>query len=553
VKIKQIKLKGFRRFKNLTIKDIPEEARLVVMIGPNGSGKSSVFDALLRFRYTSGQILGWVPDSYLIKFDLSEEAFEEPEFEEPEIEESEIQEPGFEEPEVEFHTDAPNNTDAFRRSVHMRSAYRNDALDSSHRYLSKTNPLIQELRFRRLAENDQTVALNYDRILGPWIERMSARKKTGETPDEIENDLYGELRDAIRELFKDPQLTLTGLGNPKNQKIFEFDKGTSQGFSYENLSSGEKAALDLVLDIIVAKSEFNNTVFCIDEPEAHMHTKLQGPLLGQLYKIIPENSQLWIATHSIGMVRKAQDLWRDGKNTGKDSVVFLDFGDEKLDFDDDATITPTLPNPDLWARTYEIALGDLAKLVAPKRIILCESAGFDADCYNKIFGVHYPETRFIPIGSDQDVEKADENLIPVIQAVAEGAEILRLRDRDDADKAEIEENKEKGIRTLLRRNIESYLLDDEVLTKFCEYHNIPDQIQNLIEARQAALKDSIANGKPHDDLKPTAQRVHITARNALSPTPVGNKKIGFMKNHLTPRIQPGMDVYKKLHDIIFGE
>lgn len=547
MKIKSIKMEGFRRFKNLTIKDIPEETRLVVMIGPNGSGKSSVFDALHRFRYISGGILGLNPDSYLIKFGLYEEDFEEPEIQEPEI-----QEPEFEEPEVEFHTDPPNDTDAFRRSVHIRSAYRNDSADSSN-FLRKTQPLIEQLRFQRLAENDQTVASNYDRILGPWIERMSARKKTGEMPDEIDKDLYGELRDAIRELFKDPQLTLTGIGNPKTDKIFEFDKGTSQGFSYQNLSSGEKAALDLILDIIVAKLEFNDAVFCIDEPEAHIHTKLQGPLLDQLYKLIPKNSQLWIATHSIGMVRKAQDLWSEGKNKGKDLVVFLDFGEDRLDFDKKETITPTSPNPDLWARTYDIALGDLAKLVAPKRIVLCEGTNFDADCYNKIFGTHHPETRFIPIGSDQDVEKADKNLIPVIQAVAEGAEILRLRDRDDADEEEIEENKKKGIRTLSRRNIEGFLLDDEVLLKFCEYHNIPDQIQNLIEARQTALNDSIANGKPHDDLKPTAQKVHVTARNALSPTPVGNKKTGFMKNHLAPCIRPGMNVYDELYDAIFGE
>ena len=544
MKIKLIKLKGFRRFKNLTIKDIPEEARLVVMIGPNGSGKSSVFDALLRFRYNSGQILGSVPDSYLIRFDLSEEAFEEPEFEEPEFEE-----PEFEEPDVKFHTDPPNDRDAFRRSVHMRSAYRNDPLSSSYRYLSKTNPLIEQLRFQRLAENDQTVASNYDWILGPWVERMSARKKTGETPDKIDNDLYGELQEAIQELFKDPQLTLIGLGNPKNQKIFEFDKGTSSGFSYENLSSGEKAALDLILDMIVAKSEFNDTIFCIDEPEAHIHTKLQGPLLGQLYKLIPDNSQLWIATHSIGMVRKAQDLLRENH----DSVVFLDFGDEKLNFDDEATIKPTSPNPDLWARTYDIALGDLAKLVAPKRIVLCEGTNFDADCYNKIFGIHYPETRFIPIGGSEDVQKADTYLIPVIKAVAEGVKILKLRDRDEADEVEIEENKKKGIRTLSRRNIESYLLDDEVLTKFCEDHKIPDKVQDLLNARQAALKDSIAEGKPSDDLKPTAQKVHVTAQKALRPILIGNKSRGFMKSHLAPCIQPGMPIYEQLHKDIFGE
>ena len=529
MKIKSIKLEGFRRFKNLTIKDIPEEARLVVMIGPNGSGKSSVFDALLRLRCVSGIIFRSAPDSYLIKFGSSEEVFKEPV--------------------VEFHTDLPNDPDVFKRSVHVRSAYRNDALDRSHNYLDKTNPLIEELRFKRLAENDRAIASNYHRIFSPWVKRMLARKKNGETADVIEDDLYGELQNAIRELFKDPQLTLINLGDPENGKIFEFNKGTSHGFSYENLSSGEKASLDLILDIIVAKSEFNDTVFCIDEPEAHIHTKLQGPLLGQLYKLIPENSQLWIATHSIGMVRKAQDLWH--KN--HDSVVFLDFGDEELDFDDVATIKPTPPDPNFWARIYEIALGDLAKLVTPKQIVLCESTDFDADCYNRIFGIHYPDTRFISIGGREDIEKADKNLIPVIQAVTEGAKILRLKDRDEANKEEIKENREKGIRTLSRRNIESYLLDDEVLTKFCEDHKIPNKIQDLLDARQVALQDSIAEGKPDNDLKPTAQKVHAAARKALRPSPIGNKSKGFMKSHLAPCIQRGMAVYEKLHEDIFGE
>ena len=46
MKIKSIKLEGFKRFTNLKIEEIPETAKLVVMIGPNGCGKSSVFDAL---------------------------------------------------------------------------------------------------------------------------------------------------------------------------------------------------------------------------------------------------------------------------------------------------------------------------------------------------------------------------------------------------------------------------------------------------------------------------------------------------------------------------
>ena len=65
------------------------------------------------------------------------------------------------------------------------------------------------------------------------------------------------------------------------------------------------------------------------------------------------------------MVRKAYDLRREDPN----SVVFLDFGKDETggdrDFDTKETIKPAEPNPNFWAQTYDIALGDLAKLVVP--------------------------------------------------------------------------------------------------------------------------------------------------------------------------------------------
>ena len=527
MKIKSIKLEGFRRFKNLTIEDIPEEARLVVMIGPNGSGKSSVFDALLRLRCVSGVILRSNPDSYLIKFDLSEEVFEEPE--------------------VEFHRASPNNPDAWKRSVHVRSAYRNDALDRSHNYLSKTNPLIEELRFKRLADDDRAVASNYNRIFSPWVKRMSARKKTGEEADEIEDQLYGELQDAIQELFKDPQLTLIGLGDPEDGKIFEFTKGTSHGFSYENLSSGEKAALDMILDIIVAKSEFNDTVFCIDEPEAHIHTKLQGPLLKQLYDLIPENSQLWIATHSIGMVRKAQDLWRDNP----DSVVFLNFGDEKLNFDDEATIKPTDPDPDLWGRTYEIALGDMAELlVTSEQFIFCEGENFDELCYNKIFASRYPETRFFSVGGKGSVIKVVKALRGKI---AKGVKVIGVVDRDRSTPNDIERNREEGIRTLECGEIEDYLLHDDVLTQLCVSQGKPDKVKEFLQAKDEKTKEVINDDRIHDKRRPIIQRIQEQAEIILGLSHSGDTVESFMTDILVPLIKPCMPVYERLHNHIFGE
>lgn len=45
MKIKKITLKNFKRFSDLTISEIPESAKLVVLVGPNGSGKTSLFEA----------------------------------------------------------------------------------------------------------------------------------------------------------------------------------------------------------------------------------------------------------------------------------------------------------------------------------------------------------------------------------------------------------------------------------------------------------------------------------------------------------------------------
>ena len=148
---------------------------------------------------------------------------------------------------------------------------------------------------------------------------------------------------------------------------FRFTKGTSRGFPFKNLSGGEKAAFDLILDLVVSKRAYDNTLFCVDEPESHMHAGLQAELLSVLYDLIPENCQLLLATHSIGMMRRARDI--EAKNPG--SVVFLDF--ENCDFDQPQTIEPVnTPSRAFWERTYKVALGDLAALVAPSQVVICE-------------------------------------------------------------------------------------------------------------------------------------------------------------------------------------
>ncbi len=45
MKIKEVQLNRFKRFTNLKLTGIPENAKLIVLVGPNGSGKTSLFEA----------------------------------------------------------------------------------------------------------------------------------------------------------------------------------------------------------------------------------------------------------------------------------------------------------------------------------------------------------------------------------------------------------------------------------------------------------------------------------------------------------------------------
>ena len=538
MKIKSIKLKNFKRFTDLTIEGLPETAKLVVKIGPNGCGKSSVFDALHMYKRSQMGKATNTGNPYYTKRESSEEVVKEPA--------------------VEFHTSDFGTREEWAKCMHVRSTYRGH-LASDISFGIRFPPITTEHRFERMIEDDQAFASNYSRLMNQLMERSSASDQREKNVGDLQDEIFGDLRKAIEGLFDDPELILDGLGNPAKGKIFEFNKGTSHGFSYENLSSGEKASLDMLLDLTVAKAEFNDTVFCIDEPEAHIHTKLQGPLLGELYNLIPDNSQLWIATHSIGMVRKAQDLW----HADQDSVVFLDFGKNEVgedrDFDTKETIKPAEPNPNFWAQTYEVALGDLAELIAPQRIVLCEGKieeaqeGFDAACYNQIFGSHYPNTRFVSVGGREDVEKTDTHLMPVIEAIAGGAEILRLRDRDRATGQDIANNAEKGIRTLSRKYIEKYLIDNEVLIQLCVREGKSDKIQDFLETKDKEIEKVMNDDRIHDKRRPIVQRIQQQSEQILGLVHSGDTAESFMRDILAPLITPGMKVYEELRKDIFGE
>lgn len=528
MKIKTIHLKGFRRFADLTIPNLPP-AKLVVMAGPNGSGKSSLLDAFSLHHRMLGQFgVSW--DSAYHSRGSQDAVWTG----------QQVQ--------IEFHG-APKG----KKSYYLRSAYRNEA-DFQLGSLARQADPTEHVRINRMIDQDSVVSQNFQMLASNALEDAFDRFDGTMSLNEFREESIGDVKRAVSRLF--PDLQLNHLGNPLSEGTFRFSKGSVARFSYKNLSGGEKAAFDLILDFVVKRRSFDDTVFAIDEPETHMNTRLQGSLLGELYDLIPANSQLWVATHSIGMMRKALDLHQ----ANPDQVIFLDF--EGHNYDEPVVLEPVKPNRSFWERILKVALDDLAELIAPKRIVLCEgnpvspvggkNEAHDARCYDAIFEKEFADTKFVSGGNSHDVSNDRLRFAAVFPQVIAGVDVIRLIDRDDHSPSDASDFRAAGLTVLSRRNIESYLYDDEVIERLYESHGRASDAPAALAEKARFMAESVSRGNPPDDFKKAAPQIYDFLKKHLGLTACGNDHSAFARQCLAPLLQPGMTTYAELKKDIFG-
>ena len=529
MQFKSATIKIFRRFTDLTVQEVPETAKLIILAGPNGCGKSCFFDALHTwYNWTTAKNRLWEMDYHGKAGSPHRDRWGN-------------------DVKVEFHEPLPQEK---KKILYVRSAYRNDP-EFQIQHLNRAGDPLSEHHVSRMIDNDAAVARNFRRLASQVFDDIFEPEDGSVTLDQFTEQLIGDIRTAFSKLF--PNVELNSLGNPLEDGTFRFTKGTSRGFQFKNLSGGEKAAFDLILDLVVARRAYDNTIFCIDEPESHMHAQLQAELLSVLYDLIPENCQLMLATHSIGMMRRARDI----ENEHPGSVVFLDFGNR--DFDKSEIIVPTVPDRSFWNRAYSVALDDLAALVAPSRVVICEGQpkmenpvknhSHDARCYERIFEKEFPETRFVSMGNDREIVGDKRGLAEALRLLIGGLEVVRLIDRDDRSSDEISDHAEKGVRVLSRRNLESYIFDDEVLRALAESGGEED-IAELLAEKHRILDARIVG--PKGNLKPASGEIYLACKRTLSLGQCGENAKTFMRDTLAPLICSDMTVYKELRSDIFG-
>ncbi len=543
MKIASLHLKQFKRFTDLTISGIPETARLVVLVGPNGVGKSSLFEAF-NVPLSLSKSSDFLESDYYVKQGFGNSEMQMWAY----IDAGYIA--------VNFHdysqigSDWRNRprTEEDKKAFYIRSCYRHESDFLVSSFAKQGSILDDPKRPTALISVDSRVSDNYARIVSDTIDQVFSDRD--QTTREVRERIIGKVRECVRQVL--PDLVLHGPGRAFEGGTFFFSKGQSHDWKYRNLSGGEKAAFDLLLDFAIKTEHFDNTVFCIDEPEVHTHTSVHGKLLGQLVQLLPSPCQLWVSTHSAGMMRAAREM----EEAQPGSVVFLDFGGH--DFDQPVTITPSVPDRTFWKRNLQVAIGDLAELVAPSHIVFCEGSRegknreFDARCYNQIFAGEFPETSFVSVGGCHEVESNSVLLSSVFSQVLAGVQISSVIDRDDRSQNEREELEQKGVRVLSRRSIESYLYEDEVLGKLCAQHGQAEKCTQVLALKADALSESIKRGNASDDLKSIGDNLRQGAKSILRITQPGNTKEQFALNLLAPLVTLGTCVYEELKRDIFA-
>ena len=543
MKIKKIELNNFKRFTHLSVEGIPGTAKLVVLVGPNGSGKTSFMESMNHYyKYTGYSDVG--DYHYLSKTGNIEN-----------INRFQWIERASKLVDIDFYDiDLPKsigNSNDIKGHFYFRSAYRNEPdfkIDSMRRQKDPT----EAIRLDSLIQNDQTVSDNYQRLVTNTIAEVFDNANGAKTVATLRDELIGKIQSAIKRVFED--LELSSIGEPLQNGNFYFTKGTTKNFSYRNLSAGEKSAFDLILDMVIQSKYYPDAIYCIDEPETHMHTKLQGRVLRELYLLIPGQSQLWLSTHSIGMLQEAEEIEAEHPGT----VAFLDFGGR--DFDTDQVIRPAKIGKAVMDKFYELAFGDFAKLMLPKTIVFCEGdpngktrKDFDKIIYSTIFADTHPEAFFISGGSCNNIEDIEKTHGEILNTLLKSSRIIKIVDRDDRSSKEVSDLVSKGIKVLKERNLESYLLNDAVLKKLCDSVGKPEEYDECLREKNVALTASIARGNAADDYKSARGDIYNALKKRLTLVKCGNNADTFIRDTLAPLITPDMNVFKTLETEVFGD
>ena len=473
-----MRLQNFKRFYDLTIDNIPETTKLVLLVGANGSGKSSLFDALgfctdVAKRDVPYEFWDYYRKTALLPVHLD----------------------------IEFLSNESirlSSEDKYRLwvSAGENIVYYENAISIPHPFYGRSSlrqvprltrtALGQGSKLRHLFEKDidwdrphfyidrdERFENDIERITGIIIKDVfnpDQIAEVGELSDRLWKRFIGPINAAFDRVFANAnglRLELIGFIPPMDDATAQmtFRKGQSQ-FPYNCLSSGEKEVFNILINLLNRRESFLDTVYFIDEMDLHLNTSLQFRLLKEITENwIPENCQLWTASHSLGFIEYAKQ---------SEIASIIDF--DNYDFDLPKTLVPDpKDNPDI----YEIAVSKelLPSLFKDRRIVFVENT--DRDYYAML---DLSGTIFVPANNrDQVFHKVR------VDEVYSG-----IVDRDFLSDDDIEQIKAAYPRLHVLRYycIENYLYHPDNLSEYHQKRQSPfDREQYIADLTEAKNRE----------------------------------------------------------------
>lgn len=190
---------------------------------------------------------------------------------------------------------------------------RYDALDvlylDKNRFYQTKSGTFNKTRFDRLMDdfnfqliNSKTEEKDANDIINKAIEEIEADKKSKK---KIENNFLAEAVEKFKQI-SNHQIKLNFLNNLKPFSSAFFASKTENNIQLEldKIGSGYESIFSLLYSCYLAKQSEKNLIILIDEPELHLHPKLQDEFIKILFEFSKE-SQIILTTHSPIFVKQA--------------------------------------------------------------------------------------------------------------------------------------------------------------------------------------------------------------------------------------------------------
>lgn len=451
MKIKSLQLKNFKRFTDLTLKDIPDNAKLVLLIGSNGSGKSSVFDA---FGYVANQQgKAFLSTDYNASKNAGAPAV---------VVETEYGKAGLIEGGWSSNNKFKNTSFYGRTSFRQVPRLNRRSLGANFNIESDTD------RPPTFIDRDERFENDLEHIYGRLLKEYFVNSDRSKIIEEV----IDPINTAFESIFGNSngtKLRLKEIIPPLEGKIAQinFEKGNST-FHYNYLSAGEKEVFNILINLIARREYYTDTIFFYDEIDLHLNTRLQYTFLKELVENwIPDNSQFWTASHSLGFIQYAKD---------SDHAVIFDLDD--YDFDETKILVPQAKdNSDI----YEIAVSKeiLPSLFKDYTIYFVENK--DRNYYSSL-GI--PQILFVQANNKKAVYHKVKN-----------GEFHGIIDRDyltDGDVKEVEKQY-PNLKILRLYSIENYLYHPDNLEEYYsvrkEPYNKQEYKSNISKEKEAVINE----------------------------------------------------------------